>query len=430
MVKKYKIKKIKAREIFNSKNNPTVEVEMETDFGSFLASVPSGTSKGKYEALELRDKNGGVKKAIENIEKIIFPAIKEENLRDQMKIDGILNQLDGTENKSNLGVNAILPVSLAVCRAGAVLDGLPLYKYIRKLWEENFLKQKGGRFYLPAPSFNILNGGLHSANDLDFQEFMVVPFIKESKKKEKYFFEKSLKAGKEIYEKLKIIAKEKYGEFETGAEGGVAPKLKTPEEALNLVLDALKQSGYEKDSAIFLDVAASNLYKNGVYETAFGKFNSRDLIEYYSSLTKKYPIFSIEDPFFEDDWVGFAKITKEFCKSGKNFMIVGDDLLATNPKRIKEAKKKKACNALLLKLNQIGTVSEGMQAALIARKGSNPWKIMVSHRSGETQDDFIADFALGIGAEFIKSGAPNPKERMVKYDRLVKIEKETEDDGE
>ncbi len=312
------------------------------------------------------------------------------------------------------------------------MDGLPLYKYIRKLWQEDFFKKNYGQLSLPSPSFNILNGGLHSENILDFQEFMVVPFFNgsEKKKKEKDFFEKSLKAGKEIYENLKIIAKKKCGEFEMGAEGGVAPKLKTPEEALDLVFKAIEQSGYEKDAAIFLDAAASNFYKNGIYKTAFGEFNSQGLMGYYSELKKKYPIFSIEDPFFEDDWKSFSTITKKFCETGKNFMIVGDDLLATNPKRIKEAKEKEACNALLLKLNQIGTVSEGLQAALSARNDLKPWKIMVSHRSGETEDDFIADFALGIGADFIKSGAPGPKERMAKYNRLVKIEKEMEDDGE
>jgi enolase len=404
-----KIKEIIAKEIFDSKGMPTVEVELKTDFGNFKASVPSGTSKGKYEASELRDEDGrGVSRAIENIEKIIAPAIREEDLTGQKTIDDILIKLDGTKNKSRLGVNAILPVSMAVCRAGAAFEKIPLYHYIGRIFDPGF---EISNLKLPVPSFNILNGGLHTNSELDFQEFMVAP--------QKDTFAENLKIGKKIYEELKKITGKKYGSYEIGAEGGVAPKLKTPEQALDLIMEAAKSAGCEKDTDIFLDVAASNLYKEGVYKTNFGEFRNDELLVYYSELVKKYPIQSIEDPFCEDDWVGFYKITEEL---GKKIMIVGDDLLVTNLERIKEAKDKKACNALLLKPNQIGTVSEAIAAAQMAKDIG--WKVMVSHRSGETEDSFIADLAVGIRADFIKSGAPFPKERMAKYNRLIEIEKE------
>jgi enolase len=422
-MKSQNIKSIKAREVLNSKNNPTVEVALETNCGIFISSCPSGTSTGKYEAVEIKDADGGVKKAIENIEKKIGPVIEKEDLTDQSKIDRILCQLDGTENKSNLGVNAILPVSMAICRAGAVQLGLPLYKHINNIWGQSKFFNKESRLLLPFPSFNILNGGLHSKGGIDFQEFMVVPLSEDWQREDKDFFKKSLQIGKEIYQELKKNTKEKYGDFEIGAEGGVAPCLTKPEEALDLILAAAKNLGYEKDLAISLDVAASSFYKDGIYKTKMGDFTDDKLLDYYFLLTQKYPIKSIEDPFAEDDWIGFQKITKKIKEMGKDkFNIVGDDFLVTNSKRIKWAQEKKACNALLLKLNQIGTVSEGIKAALTAKKDN--WQIMVSHRSGETEDDFIADFAVGIQAEFIKSGAPFPKERMAKYDRLCKIEKE------
>jgi len=400
---------IKAKEILDSGGMPTVEVDLETDFGKFKASVPSGTSRGKYEAVELRDADGkGVKKAIENIEKIIAPALEKEDITDQKKIDGILIQLDGTKNKSRLGANAILPVSMALCRAGAAFEKIPLYQYIGRIFNPEF---KISNPKLPVPSFNVLNGGLHTKSELDFQEFMVVP--------QENNFKENLKIGKEIYGELKNIVKKKYGNYEIGAEGGVAPKLKTPGQALDLIMEAVKNAGCEKITKVFLDVAASHFYKEGIYKTNFGEFKNGELLDYYSELILKYPIQSMEDPFDEDDWAGFYKITE---KLGKKIMIVGDDLLVTNLERIKEAKDKQACNALLLKVNQIGTVSEAITAALMVKNMG--WKVMVSHRSGETEDDFIADLAVGIGADFIKSGAPFPKERMAKYDRLVKIEKE------
>jgi enolase len=399
------IKSIKAREILNSKGIPTVEVEMEADSGIFTDSFPSGTSKGKHEAVEVRDGDGGVGIAIENIEKIIAPALVKADFSGQKEIDEILISLDGTKNKSRLGVNAVLPVSMAACRAGAASRKKSLYEYIGDI--SGF---KPGR--LPFPSFNILNGGLHAERGVDFQEFMVVP--------QKNSFKENLEVGKKIYEGLKSIAGKKYGNFEIGAEGGVAPLLKTPEEALDLLLEAVNNSGSKENTAVFLDVAASNFYEGDAYKTKFGNFSRKELLEYYRKLIGKYNILSIEDPFGEDDWDGFREITEEF--GSEKFTVIGDDLLVTNPERIKEAIEKKACNALLLKLNQIGTVSEAITAASMAKNAG--WKIMVSHRSGETEDDFIADFAVGIGAEFIKSGAPFPPERMAKYNRLVKIEEE------
>jgi enolase len=399
-----KIKSIKAREILNSKGIPTVEARIETDYGIFTDSVPSGTSKGKYEALEIRDEDGGVKVAIDNIKKIIAPALEKTDFFDQKKIDDILIRLDGTKNKSRLGVNAILPVSMAACRVGAAHRKISLYEYINGIFGFKSVK-------LPIPSFNILNGGLHAKGGVDFQEFMVAP--------QKSSFKENLKIGKEIYEELKEITGKKYGNFEIGAEGGVAPLLETPEEALDLITEAVNNTSNEENAVIFLDVAASNFYEGNVYKTKFGSFSRNELLEYYSGLIGKYRIMSMEDPFGEDDWKGFGEMTEKF--GSKKFTIIGDDFLVTNPERIKEAIKKKACNALLLKLNQIGTVSEAITAASMAKNAG--WKIMVSHRSGETEDDFIADFAAGIGAEFIKSGAPFPGERMAKYDRLVKIEK-------
>jgi len=383
-----KIKSIKAREILDSRGNPTIEVELLINKDSFLASVPSGASVGKYEAKELRDgekryKGKGVLKAVKNIEQIIAPKLKGLNVNNQKRIDEILITLDGTKDKSNLGANAILPVSMAICRAGANTQNLSLYKYIEKYMGTTCIK-------LPKPAFNIINGGAHAGNNLDFQEFMVVPQLKN--------FNRNLQAGTEIYHSLKEILKKEFGEISinVGDEGGFAPNLSKAEEALNLIMKAIKISDYQNQIKIALDVAASEFYKN-----------------------KKYPIVSIEDPFNEDDFQAFSNLMKK-CENKIN--IIGDDLLVTNVERIKLAKEKNLCNGLLLKINQIGTVSEAIEAAKLAK--SYNWKIMVSHRSGETNDDFIADLAVGIGADYIKSGAPARGERVAKYNRLLKIEQE------
>lgn len=419
-----KIKKIKAREILDSRGNPTVEVELLTENGVFIDSVPSGASKGKYEAKELRDgakryRGKGVLKAVKNVNEIIEPKLKGRDVTRQKEIDEFLINLDGTENKSKLGVNAILGVSMAVCRAGAAAKNISLFNYLALLARNNSL------LTLPFGCFNIINGGVHAGNELDFQEFMIVPQMKR--------FSENLQAASEIYHILKEILARNFGKsaINIGDEGGFAPPLRTPDEALNLIQEAIKKSEYKNKIKIILDVAASQFYLKEAYRTKMGAFTEKGLLNYYSDLIQKYPIIALEDPFSEEDWEGFWAITK---KLGKKITIIGDDLLATNPKRIKEAQEKKvyplgsqrdsfgACNGLLLKPNQIGTISEAIEAARLAK--SYGWKIMVSHRSCETSDDFIADLAVGIKADYIKAGAPARGERVAKYNRLLKIEEE------
>lgn len=415
MKNSFKIKTIKAREILDSRGYPTLEVELESDCGKVFASVPAGASKGKEEAVELRDggkryQGKGVLKAIKNIEKIIAPKLKGKEIKEQKELDEFLKKLDGTKNKSRLGANAILGVSLAVCRAGAEKESLPLWQYIAKIFE---IKQKEK---IPLACFNIINGGLHAGNDLVFQEFMVCP-------KKGAFFE-NLRVASEIYHKLKEIISKKYGKGATnlGDEGGFAPPIKFPEEAIELILKSASLLNYEKKISIFLDVAASQFFDGKKYKAKFANFSSEKLAEYYLKLMKKYPIEGIEDPFAQDDFESWQNFMKEAEKLNPNFLIIGDDLLVSNPERIKMAKENRLCNGAIIKLNQIGTVTEAGEAAKLAKFFG--WKIVVSHRSGETNDDFIADFAVGIGADFIKAGAPARGERVAKYNRLLKIEKE------
>ena len=415
-----KIKSIKAREIIDSRGNPTVEVDLGTNLGIFRASVPSGASKGKYEAVELRDGGKryhgmGVLKAVNNVNKIITPKLKGKDVTRQKEIDELLIKLDGTENQSKLGANAICSVSMAVCRAGATTNNLPLYKYISQVYQRD-----PAALSLPLPCFNIINGGVHAGNELDFQEFMISPQQKT--------FSKNLQIASEIYHQLKEIIKQKYIDLgiNVGDEGGFAPPVRVPEEALNLILEAAKNLGYQNKIKIILDVAASQFYAKGTYKTRIGAFTREGLLKYYSDLIQKYPIIGLEDPFAEDDFEGWEllmlNINKRINKRNSKLLIIGDDLLATNPKRIKLAEEKKACNAAIIKMNQIGTISETITATKLAK--SYGWKIMVSHRSGETCDDFIADLAVGIGADFIKTGAPARGERVAKYNRLLKIEED------
>ena len=417
-----KIKSIKAREILDSRGNPTIEVGLTLNFGVFHSSVPSGASTGKYEAIESRDggkryHGKGVLKAVKNINDIIGPLLKNKDVTRQKEIDDLMIALDGTENKSKLGANAIVGVSMACCRAGAAAKRLPLYKYIGQIYRGrasvNFSRGRASG-NLPTPCFNIINGGAHAGNELDFQEFMIVP--------ESRLFSERLRIASEVYHQLKDLIKKKYGDLasNTGDEGGFAPSVKDPEEAMTLILEAAEKSGYKNKIKIALDVASSQFYKEGEYKTGFGIFSTDGLLDYYSGLLQKYPILSLEDPFAEDDWQGWVMLKSK--TKGSKIFIIGDDLLATNPKKIKEAEGKKACNGLLLKVNQIGTVTEAMEAAKLAK--SYDWKIMVSHRSGETTDDFIADLAVGIGADYIKSGAPARGERVAKYNRLLRIEEE------
>ncbi|MDO8424690.1 MAG: enolase C-terminal domain-like protein [bacterium] len=391
-----KIKGVSARIIPDSRKKPTIEVEMETDLGNFKASAPSGISTGKYEATMV-----GAEKAKENIEKIIAPALSGKGIANQEEIDKILIDLDGTGEKSRLGANAILPVSLACCRAGASLQNLPLYGYIARL------AGNSSQIILPRPSFNLIEGGRHSDSGLAFQEFMIVPA-------ETSFYD-NLAAGKKIYQKLKDIAVKQFREINLSAEGALAVPLSNARAALDLILEAV--SGQKV--GIALDAAASSFYLDGSYQISGKAVSSEELAAIYQYLASRYPIISIEDPFQEEDFENFAELKN---KIGESVTIFGDDLTVSNIERIKLAEEKGSCNGLILKPNQIGTVTETLRSAKLAK--SYGWKIMVANRAGETEDDFIADLAVGIGAEFVKSGAPFPKERMAKYDRLSEIEKD------
>ena len=408
-----KIREIKAREILDSRGNPTVGVDLICDHGIFTASVPSGASKGKREAVELRDGGEryfgkGVLKAIRNINEIIGPKLRGKDVKNQKDLDNLLMLLDGTEDKSNLGANAVYPVSLAICRAGAKAKSLSLFQYISQL-----IGDFNKALLLPFPAFNIINGGMHAGNDLAFQEFMILP--------EAESFSENLRWASEICQKLKEILKEKYGKLATnvGDEGGFAPPLIISKEALELISKAIEDLGYQGRVKFIIDCAASHFFENGKYKLDGRKIGREELLNYYLELTEKFPILGFEDPFSEEDWEGFQKITKEI---GKKNYIIGDDLLVTNPKRIIEAAKKDACNCLLVKINQIGTLTETIEAIRMARGFG--WKMMVSHRSGETCDDFISDFAVGISANFIKAGSPARGERVTKYNRLLEIEEE------
>ena len=400
-----KIKSIIAKEAKDSRNKPTVQVELETDSGIFTALVPSGASTGTREALELRDADGkGVSQAIKNVNEIIAPKLKGKDVLNQQEIDKFLIDLDGTENKSKLGANAILGVSLAVCRAGAAANKMPLYKWIAKLAGNE------AKLFAPLPMFNILNGGAHAKNDLDIQEFMIVPHKKT--------MQENLVVGNNIFLKLKEAVRTNFGDdhLELGDEGGFAPPISKAEQALFLIKNA--SEGHD-DVKFALDCAASEFYKDGKYVLEGQELTRSQLLDFYKGLVAEFPFVSIEDPFSEEDWQGFEDITKEM--QGK-VIIIGDDLTTTNIKTIKEAHNKSAINAVLIKLNQIGSVSETIDAINMTK--SFGWKVVVSHRSGETMDDFIADLAVGTGADMLKSGSPAKPERMVKYQRIVEIEQE------
>ena len=425
MGNKSKIKNLKSREILDSRGNPTIEIELETEDEIFLASVPSGASKGKFEARELRDggkryQGLGVLRAIKNINKIIAPKLKGKDPTKQKEIDNFLIKLDGTKNKSRLGSNSILAVSLAVCRAGAKAKNLPLYAYIFQLFQKenphNTFSTIVKNVLLPKPSFNVVNGGVHAGNDLDFQEFMIVPQEKS--------FAKNLEIAAGIYHQLKKIIKDKYLDLgiNVGDEGGFAPPLRVPEEAIDLILESSAKLNYQKKIKLILDIAASQFYKNNQYQTKFGIFDKEKLSDYYLFLISKYPILGLEDPFSEDDLSGWNLLKSKIEEKKSKILLIGDDLLATNPQRIKIAKEKNLCDAAIIKLNQIGTVTEAVEAVKLAK--SFGWKVIVSHRSGETNDDFVADFAVGVNADFVKFGAPARGERVAKYNRLLKIEEE------
>ncbi|NJD53640.1 MAG: phosphopyruvate hydratase [Candidatus Methanoperedens sp.] len=399
---------IHAREILDSRGNPTVEVDVFTESGFGRASVPSGASTGTNEALELRDKDKrylgkGVTKAVSNVNTEIQEALLGMDVRDQREIDAIMLELDGTENKSKLGANAILGVSLSVAHAAADSLGISLYRYL------------GGTnaFTLPVPTMNVINGGKHAGNELAIQEFMLQPGGAKT-------FSEALRMGAETYHTLGTILVKKYGNsaVNVGYEGGYAPPLKNTTDALDALTDAIEEAGYNKKVTIGLDSAATEFYKDGKYKVDGRKLSSGELVDFYSGLVKTYPILSIEDPFEEESFEDFAELTKKL----KDTIIIGDDLFVTNVKRLEQGIKMNAGNALLLKVNQIGTLSEAFDAARLAQK--NKFKVVVSHRSAETEDTTIADISVAIGAELIKTGAPARSERNAKYNQLLRIEEE------
>lgn len=412
-----KIKSIRAREILDSRGNPTVETEVLLDDGSkSVASVPSGESLGKYEAVELRDNdperyNGmGVLKAVENVNREIAPSFIGFDPQKQAEADQLLIKLDGTSNKSKLGANAILSVSQGICEAGAVAAKLSIYQYVAQLYglKENELK-------MPVPTFNLINGGKHGAGNLEFQEFHIIPGPGKA-------YHQSLEMAEEIYHAVEKVLIRHGAIHSVGDEGGFAPNLFTNMDALEVIIEATKESKHEfkRDVFLGLDVAASHFYKEGRYKIRDRTLpmDAIEFSEYYQDLAKQYPLQLLEDPLFEDDWKGWSNLVKALPMT----TIVGDDLLATNKARVERAIKDKTCSAILVKPNQIGTISETIEVIKITRKAG--WKVIVSHRSGETNDDFIADFAVGVGADFTKFGAPARGERVVKYNRLLVIEKE------
>lgn len=420
-----------AREIFDSRGNPTVEVDLHTEVALFRAAVPSGASTGIYEARELRDGGTrlfgkGVLKAVENINRIIGPKLVGMDVTKQGEIDKLMvESIDSTCNqwgwsKSKVGANAILAVSIAVCRAGACYSELELYEYIARLGGKSTEK-----FVMPVPSFNVINGGSHAGNRLACQEFMVLPLGATT-------FKEAMQIGAEVYHRLKAVIKKRYGQdaCNVGDEGGFAPSVQDNVEALHVLMEAIDDSGHRDKVKIGTDVAASEFYSEDtkLYDLDFKnphgsppemKKTSAQMVEYYKTWIQRFPLVSIEDPFDQDDWEAYSLFTDAV---GEGTQIVGDDLLVTNPARVKNALKRKACNALLLKVNQIGTVTEAIQAATMAQDAG--WGVMVSHRSGETEDSFIADLAVGLCAGQIKSGAPCRSERLAKYNQLLRIEEE------
>ncbi|XP_007493097.1 alpha-enolase isoform X2 [Monodelphis domestica] len=414
------ILKLHAREIFDSRGNPTVEVDLCTSKGLFRAAVPSGASTGVHEALELRDNDKtrymgkGVSRPVKYINEFLATALctQKLNVVEQEKIDKLMLEMDGTDNKSKFGANAILGVSLAVCKAGAAEKCVSLYRHIADLAGNE-------EVVLPVPAFNVINGGSHAGNKLAMQEFMILPVGAAN-------FKEAMRIGAEVYHNLKNVIKQKYGQDATnvGDEGGFAPNILENKEALELLTTAISKAGYTDKVVIGMDVAASEFYRSGKYDLDFKSpddpsrhISSEALGDLYKGFIKDYPVVSIEDPFDQDDWEAWTNFT-----ATAGIQVVGDDLTVTNPKRIEKAVDVKACNCLLLKVNQIGTVTESLQACKLAQ--SNGWGVMVSHRSGETEDTFIADLVVGLCTGQIKTGAPCRSERLAKYNQILRIEEE------
>lgn len=428
MASEKKITGVHARSVFDSRGNPTVEVEVFVGDAKFSAIVPSGASTGVYEALELRDGDKsaylgkGVTKAVANIKEKIASAVIGMDPSDQESVDDKMIKLDGTEGgfKKNLGANAILGVSMAVARAGAYVKGVPLYRHLNDL-------AGNPKMMLPVPSLNVINGGSHAGNKLAMQEFMILPVGASS-------FTEAMKMGAETYQHLKKVIKKKYGLDATsvGDEGGFAPNIQDNMEGLRLLDEAIALAGYTGKIKLGMDVAASEFWKEDskTYDLDFKTENNdgsqclsgKKLGDLYKGFCSDFSVVSVEDPFDQDDWESYASLTADI---GDSVQIVGDDLLVTNTDRIQTGIEKKACNALLLKVNQIGSVTEAIKAALLSRESG--WGVMVSHRSGETEDTFIADLCVGLGTAQIKTGAPCRSERLAKYNQLLRIEEELGD---
>ncbi|MBP2025884.1 phosphopyruvate hydratase [Peptoniphilus stercorisuis] len=405
------INNVYAREILDSRGNPTVEVEVETEAGGFgRAAVPSGASTGAHEAVELRDGNKerylgkGVEKAVDNVNSIIAEELIYFDCFDQVGVDEYLQILDGTDNKGKLGANAILGVSLAVARAAADELGLNLYQYIGGVNAKT----------LPVPMMNILNGGEHADNNVDIQEFMIMPVGAKT-------FKEAFRMGAEVYHNLKNVLKEKSLATGVGDEGGFAPNLSSNKEALDVIVNAIEKAGYKPgaDVVLALDVAASEMYEDGIYNLKGEgvKYSADEMIEFYANLVEEYPIVSIEDGLDEDDWDGWKKLTD---KLGDKIQLVGDDLFVTNTERLQKGIEKEVSNSILIKLNQIGTLTETLDAIELAKRHN--MTAVISHRSGETEDSFIADLAVATNAGLIKTGAPARSERVAKYNELLRIE--------
>jgi enolase len=408
-----KIKNIKAREILDSRGNPTVEVDVVLDNGILgRAAIPSGASTGSKEAVELRDGDKkrylgkGVLKAVNNVNEIIAPQVVGKDPKEQKSIDYLMIDLDGTENKAKLGANAILGVSLAVAKAAAQNEGLSIFRY---LGAEDARR-------LPIPFFNILNGGKHADNNVDIQEFMIAPMGAKS-------FKEALRMGAETYHNLKAVLKSKGLNTSVGDEGGFAPNLSSNEDAVKIIIAAIEKAGYNpgQDISIVLDPAASEFYQDGKYilKADNSRLSTEEMVKYYANLISKYPIISIEDGLAEDDWDGWQVLTKEL---GKKIQLTGDDIFVTNPRILAKGIKKGVANSVLIKLNQIGTLTETLETVGMAKK--NGYTCVFSHRSGETEDSFLADITVATNAGQLKTGAPARSERLAKYNQLLRIEEE------
>ncbi|MFZ4714051.1 MAG: phosphopyruvate hydratase [Bacteriovoracaceae bacterium] len=413
-----KIVDIKARQVLDSRGNPTVEVDIMTDHKNMgRASVPSGASTGSREALELRDgdKNlylgKSVLHAVKNINEVIKKNLIGQEVTNQKGLDQIMLEMDGTENKAKLGANAILGVSLAAARAGALDSKLPLYRYLAEVLNA---PKATGRMRLPTPLMNIINGGAHASNNLDIQEFMIVPHMKKS-------FGENLRAGVEVFHHLKKVLSDEGHSTNVGDEGGFAPNLKSHEEAVECILKAIEKAGYKPgvDISLSFDAAASEFYEANRYQMQGKNYSAAEMIDYYTDIVKKYPVYSIEDGFAESDFQGWSNFT---AKMGSRIKIIGDDLFVTNPKILKEGIEKKQANSILIKVNQIGTLTETLETIDMAYK--NNFICVISHRSGETGDSFIADLAVATGSGHIKTGSASRSDRIEKYNQLLRIEEE------